>query len=115
VLLAGALPHVFKHLVNRRRPNRSVVRGRRNGVPRLGEPWDSFPSGHALHMGAMAGSLSRLSPEWMRPLVWLSLGGLAATRIALLAHYVTDVVAGWTMGVLLNRAVGAVLRKAMSR
>jgi undecaprenyl-diphosphatase len=111
VMVAGALPHLFKLLVRRRRPDRSLVQGRRKGVPLSGDAWDSFPSGHAVHMGAMAGSLARLSPRGMRPLVWFGLGGVAATRIMLLAHYATDVVAGWTIALLVNRTVAAAFRK----
>src|SRR5205807_5269180 len=37
VALAGALPHVFKRLVDRKRPDRVVVHGRRHGVPRSGK------------------------------------------------------------------------------
>jgi hypothetical protein len=64
---------------------------------------------------SMAGFLCRLSPEWMRPFVWLSLAGPAAERIVLLAHDLTAVVAGRTMGVLFNRAVGAAVAKQMFR
>jgi membrane-associated phospholipid phosphatase len=39
------------------------------------------------------------------------MGSLAATRIALLAHYLTDVLAGWSLGVLINRAVAAAFAK----
>jgi len=111
VMLAGAVPHLFKLLVRRRRPDRSLVKARRNGIPRSGNAWDSFPSGHAVHMGAMAGSVARLAPQWLRAFVWPVLATLAATRVALLAHYLSDVVAGWTMGLLINRVVAATFRR----
>jgi membrane-associated phospholipid phosphatase len=106
VAVAGVLPHVFKRLVDRKRPDRVVVHGRRHGIPRSGDAWDSFPSGHALHLGAIAGSLAGLCPDSVRPLVWPSITALAATRIVLLAHYVSDVVAGLALGVGLDRVVG---------
>jgi len=105
VILAGLLPHVFKYLVDRKRPDRTLVRGPRHGIPRSGDPWDSFPSGHALHLGAIAGPLTRLAPEAARPLVWAGILGLAATRIMLLAHYASDVIAGLAMGAGLGKAV----------
>src|SRR4051812_12236441 len=43
---SAVLPHLLKHLVDRKRPDRVVVHGLRHGIPRSGKPWDSFPSGH---------------------------------------------------------------------
>jgi len=104
--LAGVLPHLFKRLVDRERPDRVVVHGRRHGIPRSGNAWDSFPSGHALHLGAIGGSLAALCPDSFRLLVWPSITALAATRILLLAHYLSDVVAGLALGVGLDKVVG---------
>jgi hypothetical protein len=53
-VISSALPHVIKLFVARERPDRTVVHGVRHGVPRSGNVWDSFPSGHALHLGALA-------------------------------------------------------------
>ena len=69
VLVAGAMPDLFKVLVRRRRPDRTI-RGGRNGIPNSGNAWDSFPSGHAIHLGAMAPSAARLVPRSLRQLVW---------------------------------------------
>jgi membrane-associated phospholipid phosphatase len=114
VVLAGALPHLFKHLVARRRPDRTVVHHRRRGIPRSGNAWHSFPSGHALHLGAVAGSVLRLTPSRFRPFVWPGIIALASSRIMLLAHYPTDVAAGLGLGVLLDKAVGRLMRAARS-
>jgi undecaprenyl-diphosphatase len=76
-------------------------------VPRLGNAWDSFPSGHAVHLGAIAASAHRLVPKRWRAPLWSALGALAATRIVLLAHYPSDVAAGWGIGALINRVVRA--------
>ena len=110
VVAAGAVPHLFKHAIDRKRPDRTVVHLQRHGIPRSGNPWDSFPSGHAVHLGAAAPMLRRLVPPRLRPLVWPAAGALAATRILLLAHYPSDVAAGLAGGVLLDRAVGWLLR-----
>ena len=111
LVVAGALPHLFKGIVRRRRPNRSVVKGQRRGISRSGNAWDSFPSGHAVHLGAMAGPLSRLSPHWLRPVVWPALVSLAVTRILLLAHYPSDVLAGWGIGSLISSTVTGTFRR----
>jgi membrane-associated phospholipid phosphatase len=109
-VLAGILPHLFKYLVDRKRPDRVVVHGRRRGIPRSGDAWDSFPSGHALHLGAIAGSAARLLPRPGRHLVWPLASVLAGTRIMLLAHYLSDVVAGLALGAALDKVVGRLFR-----
>lgn len=99
---SAVLPHVVKYLVDRERPDRCVVGWPRHGVPRSGKPHDSFPSGHAMHLGAIAGALSRWLPRTGRVLLWPTTMGLAATRILLLAHWPTDVAAGLASGALLE-------------
>ena len=108
VLAAGAVPHLFKFLVRRKRPDRSF--GHKNGIARSGDAWDSFPSGHAVHLAAMAPSASRLAPRSLRPLVWPAVLSLAATRILILAHYPSDVIAGLGIGVAIDKAIAAALR-----
>jgi membrane-associated phospholipid phosphatase len=105
VLVAGVVPDLFKYLVRRERPNRALVRRHDRRVPRLGNAWDSFPSGHAMHLSAIAASAQRLVPKPWRAPLWSALGALAATRIVLLAHYPSDVVAGWGIGAFINRIV----------
>jgi len=100
--------HLFKRLVRRRRPDRSIGAGRRRGIPRSGNAWDSFPSGHALHLGAIAGTLCRLVPPRLRPLVWPGVISLASSRVLLLAHYPSDVAAGLLMGAFLDKALAPI-------
>src|SRR5262249_44547844 len=45
LLIAGLMPHMFKYLVRRERPNRALLRRHDTRVARLGNAWDSFPSG----------------------------------------------------------------------
>ena len=105
VLIAGLVPDLCKYLVRRERPNRALVRRHDTRVAQLGNAWDSFPSGHAIHLSAIAASAQRLVPRRWRATLRTALGALAATRIMLLAHYPSDVVAGWGIGALINKAV----------
>jgi membrane-associated phospholipid phosphatase len=107
--LSALLPHLFKCLVDQRRPDRSV-RPAGRGIPRSGKPYDAFPSGHAVHIGAVAAALTRLDRR-LGPVVW-SLGGvIASTRVLLLAHWVSDVLAGLVFGVLIERGLWRAQRK----
>jgi membrane-associated phospholipid phosphatase len=112
VLIAGVVPDLFKYLVRRERPNRTLVRRHDTRIPRQGNAWDSFPSGHAIHLSAIAASAQRLVPRRWRAPLWSGLGALAATRVMLLAHYPSDVVAGWGIGALINRVVCAAFGRA---
>jgi undecaprenyl-diphosphatase len=108
VLIAGVVPHLFKFLVRRRRPDHSL--GHKNGIARSQDAWDSFPSGHAVHLAAMAPSAVRLAPRSLRKFVWPAVLSLAATRILILAHYPSDVIAGIGIGVAIDKAIAAVLQ-----
>lgn len=104
-VIAAALPHLAKRVVDRERPDRKVVGFIRHGIPRSGKRWDSFPSGHAVHVGALAAALDRFLPRRWRVVLWPGAAALAATRLVLLAHYVTDVAAGLLIGALIDRLV----------
>ena len=96
------LPHLFKSIFDQRRPDRLTIRGHLHGVPISGKPNDSFPSGHAMHVGALASAASVLPPG-RRNIVWAFGAGLVLTRIVLLAHWASDVVAGLALGALTER------------
>jgi undecaprenyl-diphosphatase len=101
-LAASALPHLLKKLFDQERPDRRTIRGHWRGVPFSGRSEDAFPSGHAVHIGALASVASRL-PAGQRNLVWGVGAALVATRVVLLAHWVSDVAAGLAVGVVLER------------
>jgi membrane-associated phospholipid phosphatase len=104
VVVTAILPHLLKRLIDQERPDRCIVHGRRHGIPRSGKAYDAFPSGHAMHVGAVASAVSWAYPKWA-PIAW-GLGGLiAATRIVLLAHWATDVLAGLAIGALVERCL----------
>lgn len=112
---SAALTYVLKRAVDRERPSRAVARDPRRGIPRFGAPLNSFPSGHALPLGAVAAATSRMAPAAVRPFLWPAVVALAATRFPLLAHWPTDIAAGLGMGVALERAVLRVTEAAGHR
>jgi hypothetical protein len=111
VVATAILPHLLKRLIDQERPDRCMIHGRRHGIPRSGKPYDAFPSGHAMHVGAVASAVSWAFPR-RAPIAW-GFGGLVAlTRIILLAHWTTDVLAGLTMGVLVERFLRPLTKQA---
>jgi undecaprenyl-diphosphatase len=103
-IVASVVPHLLKSIFYQIRPDRRTLRGHLNGVPLSGKALDAFPSGHAIHVGALASAASRLQ-EPLRSGVWLIGGVLVATRVVLLAHWLTDVVSGLSLGFLLERGL----------
>src|SRR6185312_12213515 len=100
--VATALAHVLKGIFNQRRPDRLTVIGHLHGIPISGKPLDAFPSGHAIHVGALASAATVLPPA-KRNLVWSIGAGLVLTRIVLLAHWTSDVIAGLAIGTAVER------------
>lgn len=97
-VLGKVLERTLKVLVGRDRPTWSDPIASATGY--------SFPSGHAMGVTVVVGTLAlvflpRLPVRWRRPLV--ALGGgwallVAFSRLALGVHYLTDVVAGVMLG-----------------
>jgi undecaprenyl-diphosphatase len=102
VFCAVALPGIFVNIVK-------VIFGRARPVliDKLGawqfDPFSfgydhaSFPSGHSTTVGAVVGILIIWFPRWAIIIVELGLF-FAATRMAALAHYPSDVMAGFATG-----------------
>jgi undecaprenyl-diphosphatase len=78
------------------------VIGHVHGVSFSGRREDAFPSGHALHMGALASAAGALPAGPRRTIRALAVG-LSLTRIVVLAHWASDVVAGFALGTILER------------
>jgi undecaprenyl-diphosphatase len=101
-LAASALPHLLKRVFDQQRPDRTTVRGHWRGIPLSGKRLDSFPSGHAVHVGALASAATAL-PNKQRNMVWSIGAALVLTRVVLLAHWVSDVAVGLAVGVAVER------------
>jgi undecaprenyl-diphosphatase len=101
-LVASVLPHLLKSVVDQERPDRLTVRGHWRGVPLSGKRLDAFPSGHAVHIGALASAASVLQRE-QRAAFWCVGAAVVLTRIVLLAHWTSDVAVGLVVGTLIER------------
>ncbi|WP_043161563.1 phosphatase PAP2 family protein [Bradyrhizobium sp. Ai1a-2] len=101
-VVTAILPHMLKKVFTQERPDRETARGHLHGVPFSGKPLDAFPSGHAIHVGAIA-SAATVFPSAKRNVVWAISGGLVLTRVVLLAHWLSDVVAGLAIGAVIER------------
>jgi len=99
IALSGVLAQLVKHGVGRARPSL---------MPQLGAyhfdflsiraSLASFPSGHATTAFAAATALALFVPVWGVPL-FAGATLIAASRIAIGAHYLSDVIAGSLLGI----------------
>jgi undecaprenyl-diphosphatase len=103
-LSTAVLPHILKAFIDQERPDRRTVSGHWRGIPFSGKSDDAFPSGHALHVGAVLSAATLLPPK-TRNLIWATGVLLVATRVVLLAHWLSDVLAGLGLGVLAERVI----------
>ena len=101
---ASLLPHGMKLLFDQTRPDRRTVLGHIHGISFSGKREDAFPSGHALHMGALASAAGTLPAGRRRAIRALAVG-LSLTRVVVLAHWASDVVAGFALGAILERTL----------
>jgi membrane-associated phospholipid phosphatase len=99
---ASLLPHGLKRLFNQIRPDRMTVLGHIHGISFSGKREDAFPSGHALHMGALASAAGPLPAAPRRSIRAVAVV-LSLTRIMVLAHWASDVAAGFVLGAVLER------------
>jgi undecaprenyl-diphosphatase len=86
----------IKFMVRRRRPE-----GEWGGIYRNTDP-HSFPSGHAARSFMIAVLASGLGPGWLAIILWIWAPLVALARVAMGVHYVSDVVAGMIVGVIVG-------------
>jgi undecaprenyl-diphosphatase len=101
-MVASGLPHLLKTVFDQERPDRTTVRGHWRGIPLSGRRLDSFPSGHAVHVGALS-SAATVLPKQQRNIVWSVGAALVLTRVVLLAHWASDVTVGLAVGAVTER------------
>ena len=99
--------HVPKIICGRYRPSALKATGDYGFAWfKVGYKFASFPSGHAMTAAAMCTVLWLIWPRWW--MLWLSLGILvSASRIFTNSHYLSDVLVGGYMGVLITLLIHA--------
>jgi membrane-associated phospholipid phosphatase len=103
---------LLKHVVGRLRPRYFESLGAFDFDPlSLAASKASFPSGHATTAAALIIAIGALAPRWRRPAVALA-GIVFVSRVAIEAHYVSDVLAGALLGIAGARAVLILFAKA---
>lgn len=98
VAASGLVANLLKRAIGRARPSQFDEWGALGFSPFAGNSrFESFPSGHATTIGALAVMLALLFPRYRVSFliagVWL-----AMTRVMLQAHYPSDVLAGFCLG-----------------
>lgn len=93
--LAGVVLAI-KFLFRRQRPE-----GEWGGIYRNTDP-HSFPSGHAARAFLIAVVASALAPLWLAAILWIWAPLVALARVAMGVHYLSDVVAGAVLGVIVG-------------
>ena len=99
ILLTALVVFVVKLVVRRRRPEGEWGKFYRSTDPH------SFPSGHAVRVVMLTVVMLGLGPLWLGLLllVWAPLVGLA--RVSMGVHYLSDVLAGMFLGLLVGAVV----------
>ena len=101
VALSGTMTNFFKIIVGRARPRLFEQFGSLHFQPlTTGYDFASYPSGHS----TTAGAVTMILMLWFPKFRWAILtGGLivAGTRVMVGAHYASDVVAGFSVGLLI--------------
>jgi undecaprenyl-diphosphatase len=99
VALSGIISNLIKRLIGRGRPIEFHDLGLLSFHPLAGDyKFESFPSGHATTLGALAMALTLLFPRFRY--VFFTLGiVIALMRIFVSAHYPSDVTAGFLFGI----------------
>ena len=85
-----------KQLIRRRRPE-----GEWGAIYRNTDP-HSFPSGHAARAFLIAVIAAGLGPVWLAVVLWIWAPLVALARAAMGVHYLSDVVAGAIVGIVVG-------------
>lgn len=100
VAVPGLVTTVIKHVLGRARPYMEPAGHSFTFVPfNLDSNYASFPSGHGTTSASVAFAIGALWPR-TRPLMWLFVLTIMFSRIVLMSHHPSDVIAGALVGTL---------------
>jgi undecaprenyl-diphosphatase len=94
ISLLAVIVMSLKFIIRRRRPE-----GEWGGIYRNTDP-HSFPSGHAARAFLIAVIATALGPLWLAILLWIWAPLVSLARVAMGVHYLSDIVAGAIVGIL---------------
>lgn len=92
----AAVVLAVKFIVKRERPQ-----GDWGGIYRSTDP-HSFPSGHAARAFLFAVVATALAPGWLAVVLWIWAPLVALARVAMGVHYLSDIIVGAILGVLIG-------------
>lgn len=108
---SGLAGNLLKLIFGKARPEKLFEAGFFGFTPfSYGHDVNSFPSGHATTFGALAMMFALLSPRFRWVCIALGAAGVS-TRVLIQAHYVSDVCAGFSLGMVGALAVFVVWRR----
>ena len=94
ISVLAALVLMLKFSIRRKRPE-----GEWGAIYRNTDP-HSFPSGHAARAFLIAVLATLLGPGWLAALLWIWAPIVSLARVAMGVHYISDVIAGAIVGIL---------------
>lgn len=94
ISILAALVMTLKFSIRRKRPE-----GEWGAIYRNTDP-HSFPSGHAARAFLIAVIASALGPTWLAIFLWIWAPLVSLARVAMGVHYISDVIAGAIVGIL---------------
>jgi undecaprenyl-diphosphatase len=95
VLVTASIVLAIKFIVRRRRPE-----GDWGAIYRKSDP-HSFPSGHAARGAMLAAMAIGVGPSWLAYILLFWAPAMSLARVAMGLHYLSDVLAGFVVGVLM--------------
>lgn len=112
IALSGLTVNALKIIIGRPRPVLLLDSGIFNDFTlfSFASRWWSFPSGHSATALSLALALAVFFPRWRLPLL-LFAGTIAASRIVVTAHYLSDTLAGFAIAALVFSGTQILFRR----
>lgn len=96
LIIMATVVILLKFTIRRPRPE-----GEWGSIYRITDP-HSFPSGHAARSAALAVMSIAIGPGWFGLLISIWAPWVGISRVALGVHYLSDVLVGWLVGIVMG-------------